>query len=917
MPKVIPRYRYMIDWEDTGLIIDYDKESEVVPKSIDYNYGSRLSDIHDFIGLSGSFDVDDPDGIYNPLTYPAGSPERIRLETPHRFYEYRLDDNPPNLTDWQTGFCIPDRRPDKYTSRFRVLDVNFVRLREMLEIPVFNTYDIPPPPPFIDIPDTRPTGPAVILTLIGFSDSLTQVNIQARLAAGLPTDADITLTVTPGTSYTLPAANSVVVFSVPVQPGSSYNAVGTSLTDGAGGSSATLTFTVPLADDNPEPEPDPEPDPEPEVQPNIQVASFSAVPDTTRNVTFSGTVDDLNDADGDLTTVQVTIQYKRVGEQNWSTLSRETPTSGGAFSTSLRFSDPGQTGVTDNYEARAYVNTSTIQTALFSIGSQAPPPVTGGGVLTNLTARALSDTSGRVFATVSLPTGGASFWFRYRKASESSWTNGGRRLIDAATGAGNGDFSGLDAGTAYIVEGATQSNIATASDRRSTSFTTTSPITPCSISAVETSSITTTSATITVTVINSPSFPAVSLNVAGRTLTSNSLSFGSGVYRASFNVLNLTQGTSYTATASAPNCGSRATTFTTVARTFVTRWPEVTEISTFGVVRTGFSASAIVNFGSDDEGMPFSASRILVSWQYRQFGSTTWLSGGTGSPNAQGRVTASFTGLDPLTSYQVRARVVQVDGRTQLRVWSNTTVRTGKVTQAAINQWIDTLNQAVTAQQQSQDILVELFRINALLSNMHREAQNVIDRDRLPTSKVSRLRRIGDDNDTIQDIGAGLDARIAELQASINNLNISTIRALAVVGIATFTAGAVLSLIGAGLTIGGISGLVASGAMVTTTATGGLLLSGGGTIFLITGSAVLTIASVVSIALVGIGVLLGNSALNDRARDIRDEIAPQIAQSNTTAINFRDSPVGPDALQNTVDVLRAIVNNLEREIVRD
>ena len=132
MPKVRSAYHFTIDWDDSGVVLPYGHSSMVTPDTYDFQQGVSLFDIHNPVGLTGSFDLEDLQRVLDPSIYPPGTPERVRLENPHRFWHYRINSDPADFTVRLTGYCVLDRRPDTYTARFKLLPLDFVRLRERI-----------------------------------------------------------------------------------------------------------------------------------------------------------------------------------------------------------------------------------------------------------------------------------------------------------------------------------------------------------------------------------------------------------------------------------------------------------------------------------------------------------------------------------------------------------------------------------------------------------------------------------------------------------------------------------------------------------------------------------------------------------------------------------------------------------------
>ena len=161
--KTVPRYILTIDWEDTGERIPYDHPTAIEPKNMDYAHGANLLDVFSMVGLRGNATVDDPESRYDPLSFLDDAEERERLTSPHRFWIYQLDTNPPDPTPRNTGWALVDRRPDRYTARIRLASLTFEELQTEVVIPSFNSTQVPgdptiPPPSFVrESPNPRVT----------------------------------------------------------------------------------------------------------------------------------------------------------------------------------------------------------------------------------------------------------------------------------------------------------------------------------------------------------------------------------------------------------------------------------------------------------------------------------------------------------------------------------------------------------------------------------------------------------------------------------------------------------------------------------------------------------------------------------------------------------------------------------------
>lgn len=254
--EVIPRYVFVVDWANTGIQLPHDHTNAITPTEFDIEGGLDLFDIHSMRGLRGSFSVNDPEGVYDPTRLEANDPLRAQLEAPHRFYQYRLDASPPDTASRQTGWVIVDRRPDRNTARFRLLPLDFQRLREDISLPQFNTYIIPEPPPKVDrdvFVGVRLPGQAQAtgVVLAGLNADRTTATLQVfweQSNENFDLANTIYLDVTGQETYSdsSPATGSPIAFNVPVVPGTTYLAsadVRESLD-----APVTLTFTVPVID---------------------------------------------------------------------------------------------------------------------------------------------------------------------------------------------------------------------------------------------------------------------------------------------------------------------------------------------------------------------------------------------------------------------------------------------------------------------------------------------------------------------------------------------------------------------------------------------------------------------------------------------------------------------------------------------
>ena len=238
MASVIPRYVFVIDWDDQLLPLFYDHPYAITPIDFSWDFGSDLVDFSRMVGLRGAIRVHDPEGALDPVTKTEGSPERQRLGFPHRFWMYALDTDPVDSTIRQEGFAVVDRRPDKDHASIRLVSKEFVRLRDEIRIQPFNTYYVNPPPPPDprggQTPVVRPQSAARVnsIQVDGFEDENTRANLTVFYKNGDPdpllgggfvvTNIYIEYTGQSSGALTVPVSESPTSFQIPVIPGGVY-----------------------------------------------------------------------------------------------------------------------------------------------------------------------------------------------------------------------------------------------------------------------------------------------------------------------------------------------------------------------------------------------------------------------------------------------------------------------------------------------------------------------------------------------------------------------------------------------------------------------------------------------------------------------------------------------------------------------
>ena len=886
MPNVIPRYVFVIDWDDQIAPLPYNHPNALIPIDFDFTGGAQLQDFSRMVGLYGVIRVHDPEGELDPITKEEGSRELERLSFPHRFWMYALDSEPIDSTIRQEGFAVVDRRQDKDHARIRLVSKEFVRLRSEVSVQPFNTYSVfPPPPPDIRRTTvTRPQSEARVnsIQLDGFNESFTEANLSVFYKNGDPdritggvgfqvTDIYIAFIGATDGSLTVPVTESPTSFTIPVTPGGVYVVRGDVLPE-LDKPYTTAPFTVPTLDVGDPPTinlsvtktdttasiiatvtnpPGTNPivdfvigsmarDSEiaggqafaeysglspgttyevtatirgttvsrssmfttaatpieegeggevtrtPDVE--IDIASFSVqVLSNTGRIRITGRVTDRNDADGTLSGLTVFQTYRLATSNTAIGLAGATTDANGNFSSDHTIQMP----TTEIYVVQAVVQGGSVQpTANFQLIGTAVGVTTS---LQGINAVGTGATTARLSAQVANPTSAGTVWFGYRRQGTTSWTTTSVNR-PANVGFVTTNISGLSPSTSYEVQG----TIALPMHPRAASFTTSAVVQTMNITFAGATNIEETSATMQVSISNVPSgtTPVVSFSVGGRVYSAlASLSLFSG-WQASFNVTGLTEGTSYAFTVTAAAGTQRDTetvSFTTQEQMTTIIFPEVSRLTASSIVRTSFAVIAAINFGRDEDGRPFSGTEVTVEWQYRQQGTPTWIPAGR-SRASLGAATGRFGDLLPLTNYQVRARVIEVRGKQEIRSWVSTLVRTGKVTAAGLARWRNTLNNAKLAQRASQALLDTSAQINQLLRNMDAKGQDVINAAN-PIHMVATLRSIQRDAEELERIANTLDSLESNLQETISNYETSARSALLGVGVTSLTAGAIAGLV--------------------------------------------------------------------------------------------------------------------------
>ena len=342
--------------------------------------------------------------------------------------------------------------------------------------------------------------------------------------------------------------------------------------------------------------------------------------------------------------------------------------------------------------------------------------------------------------------------------------------------------------------------------------------------------------------------------------------------------------------------------FTTTQTVAVVRLPEVTRVTASAPTRSTFAATAAVNFGSDEDGRPYPGRAIRVSWQYRQSGATNWINAGQ-SVATFGNASATFSGLLPLTTYQVRARVSSVNNRAHNGGWVTSTARTGKVTRAAINLWRAALTDAQAARSAVVSLSAALIELENNLQDITEHGRAAEQTLRIDTA-VSELRaaeRLSNQTQTLintaQTARTNLDTALRDYAAS----TLAAAQALGPVPVGARSASVlvgsspVIILVGEGINIGLIASAGAASAL-------------GG---------VLTLLGAIGIAVFGVGAVLALEELNSRGTTVKNDASTARLDARRARDELFESPVGFNPINTQIGRIEGIIAALEAEIARN
>ena len=513
---------------------------------------------------------------------------------------------------------------------------------------------------------------------------------------------------------------------------------------------------------------------------------------------------------------------------------------------------------------------------------------------------------------VSRPTSPGQVWLRYRRQGTTLWTNLPAISRAANVGIVSADISGLSPLTSYEVQGSITSSSTLFT--RSATFTTPAAVAQMSISFAGALNIQETTSSVVVRVSNVPegAAPVVSFSVGGRNYSAAATLSQFAGWQVSFAITGLTADTPYSFTVTA-RAGAQTDTdtvsFTTDEEALPVIFPEVTSLRVADITRTGFNVFASVNLGRDTDGRPFSDFEVVVEWQHRLAGSSSWIPSGRSTVSGSS-ARATFPELLPLSDYAVRARVIQVRGSIRARGWVTGTARTGKVTRAGINQWRASLADARTALASSRELSQSLNRVVTLLRRMDSDAQDVINAIN-PGVQVRKLGDVNDSAEELETVAGNLEAQRAELLEDISTYSATTNLAVAALGVGAFGAGGAAIVASTGLIFVGSSAV----ASFLGAGTLGVTIGAGGTIAIISAAAA-AVAAVLLIVTLGVAVVLGVKVLNDKAREVQRDVRPLIPQAETARNQFNSSPASPSNISEAIRETENIISSLEQEILR-
>ena len=525
-----PTVRFGVDFADLGIPPPLD--DSFISTDYDVEWGPRVSSIWNPKTTESYFTISDPAGEFD--IEAETDPVRIQqLKRPHRVWMRVQDREAADNTPRWTGFAVlEERRTNTAVARFKLLGLEFKRLRERITIPSFNNDQretpIPPPPrPTTDelgvgqvssvsanyVPGSGETAGNVSVVVTGgaFPDAVLDITVYVRYRWFDNTGQGSWQTV-PSQSTQLATNSGDAAFSfnlTGLTPGLAYEIRGTTNADYSGGRAAYLysLFVEPPPPTEAEQcrldggtwntttqtcefPPDPPTAQEQcvldggtwntatqtcefeidEPDPVVAVSTLSTVGTLATGIVngIVAQVNPLYTGPAPALTVPVTVQYAVLFETNWSAGPAVTADADGAFRVVLTSLDSSTV-----YAVRARVSADQEWTQTTFTTSGVPP----ASQLYSLTVINRTAVSATLVALQSTPTNSNTdtVWFRHRPVGSISWaTSAGVSVPN--TGQTTMALSGLLPSTNYEAEASTEQNFS--SNVQAVTFRTLTPVTP-------------------------------------------------------------------------------------------------------------------------------------------------------------------------------------------------------------------------------------------------------------------------------------------------------------------------------------------------------------------------------------------------------------------------------------------------------
>ena len=715
MPLVRPRVILVVDYDNKATAanpLPYDHASALEPFTYELRRGPGVVDPTYANSAEGRALVDDPEGTFDAANISASARKRITGAFPA--FIYVLDKALPDYTLRWAGISVLGSR-QRDTAVFQLYGTDYFLIQQERLFPRFNTdepYEIDTTPPAIGMSGlivsfNSDCSGSVVVTV---DQDTVDESATVVFAAGIEGSGRVSRI------GTAPANNAVFAFGPTIiQPGVPYRWIATTNfggriervytcpalpeTPGTGGGGTSTTPTPPDDDDDepmqetpvdetpmqPEPPVTPPDTPAPTVQPNVQVDTLAFIVGTTSAV-IGGTIKDLNNKNGTINNVTITLQLKLSTASSWGTAFTATTNAQGNFATTRSSLQRGAT-----YDVRARVPNGVWKEEEFTTPPRdETPPVVRTPVVATLVAGTPTPTSITLVATHQAGGFGASTrtYGRYRKKGATTWISLATQTPDRRTRISSWTLTGLDADTDYEAQA---SHVNTFNPNAPAVFRTAKAPVQHRVTAIRISRTHNTASLLATT--DAPVGATIRLVYARRgtrtstTLTGTVVRRQDGLRVANFSLTRLRASSTYDIGARV--VGSTAAqyrgSFTTAAAPAGPITLSLSAIALPNISRLSAIANVTVTATQSSRNVAV-PSGTRVYWRWAKSNSTftlrsRWFSGGSAVPGIDKRASASLAPLEPISYYIVEAALDANFTKSKVR----RTFRSGRIKQSEID----------------------------------------------------------------------------------------------------------------------------------------------------------------------------------------------------------------------------------------